>query len=146
MRVIVQRVLEAKVLIAGEVVASIGAGLLLLAGFGHTDTLAVLESMAKKIVGLRIFSDTDDRLQYDVAQVQGAILAVPQFTLYAGLGKGRRPNFAAAMEPADATVLFDQFVVALRHYGSVPVSSGVFGAAMQVVLANDGPFTLILEK
>jgi len=146
MRVVLQRVLEAGVEIAGESVATIDRGLLLLTGFSHEDTAAVLEPMAKKISRLRVFSDTDDRLQYDITQAQGAILVIPQFTLLAGLQKGRRPDFTAAMAPDKAKALFNQFVTVLRMCSAVPVSNGVFGANMQVSLINNGPFTLTLDS
>jgi len=146
MRVLLQRVLQANVKIAGQSVASIERGLLLLAGFGLEDTSVVLAGMAKKIARLRIFSDSDDRLQFDVGQIKGAILAVPQFTLYAGLNKGRRPDFMAALAPVAAGLLFDQSVAALKSHADVPVAAGVFGADMQVSLVNDGPFTLMLES
>jgi len=146
MRVVLQRVLEARVDIAGQTVAAIGRGLLLLTGFGSADCAATLEPMAKKISRLRVFSDTDDRLQNDVAQAQGAVLVVPQFTLYAGLHKGRRPDFTAAMAPIKAKMLFNQFVFELRAHSTVAVSSGIFGANMQISLINDGPFTLTLDS
>ena len=145
MRIVLQRVLEARVDIAGESVAAIGKGLLLLTGFARKDSVATLEPMAKKISRLRVFPDTDGCLQYDVAQAQGTILAVPQFTLYAGFGKGRRPDFTAAMVPTVAKELYSQWVGELHKHGTVAVSSGVFGANMQVFLINDGPFTLTLE-
>lgn len=145
MKVLVQRVLAASVSVEGERVGSIGRGLLLFAGFTHEDDAREAGRLARKIVGLRIFGDENDRLQHSVVDVGGAMLAVPQFTLYGDLSRGRRPDFTKAMRPEIANALFDRFVSELGDAADAEIATGVFGAKMAVDLVNDGPFTLMLE-
>ena len=139
-----QRVTSARVTVDGEVTGSIGTGFLLLFGVGHEDTEEDCRRLADKISGLRIFSDENDKINLDLDSVGGAILAVPQFTLYADCRKGNRPNFIQAAKPGKANALFEYFVEYLREKGK-QVETGVFGADMKVELLNDGPFTVILE-
>lgn len=145
MRVVLQRVSGASVSIDGEVVGSIGHGLVVLVGFHATDTANEISWLADKIVGLRIFSDADGKMNLDLASVQGAVLVISQFTLYGDAVKGRRPSFTDAAPPEIAIPLYQQFIAAVRATG-VPVQTGEFGADMQVTLTNDGPVTLILER
>ncbi len=149
MRVVVQRVSRAEVRIAGKSVGKIGSGLLVLAGFAPTDTAETLAWMADKVLGLRLFSDADSKMNLALADVQGGVLVVSQFTLYGDSSKGRRPSFIAAAPPEVAIPLYERFVALLRERGAgtgTRVETGEFGAMMEVELVNDGPVTLILEK
>ena len=145
MKVIYQRVTSASVTVAGRVIGEIGAGVLLLVGITATDTAADAEKMAKKIAGLRMFSDADGKFNDSLLDVQGSALAVSQFTLYANTRHGRRPDFLAAARPEQAQPLFEEFVRQLRAAGIADVQTGEFGADMQVALVNDGPVTLVLD-
>ncbi|MDE0959307.1 MAG: D-aminoacyl-tRNA deacylase [Planctomycetota bacterium] len=146
MRVLVQRVLQAQVEVDGVTVGSIGAGLLLLIGLGIGDGSAELEWMARKVAGLRIFPDTEGQMNLDLTQVDGAILAVSQFTLYGDCSHGRRPSWMKALEPGLAEPLFEQFVDLVREQGIPTVETGRFGADMKVHMINDGPVTLWIER
>ncbi|MBR1823620.1 MAG: D-tyrosyl-tRNA(Tyr) deacylase [Ruminococcus sp.] len=144
MKIVLQRVKYASVKVNGETVGSIDTGFLLLFGVGQDDTEEECRRLGDKIVGLRIFSDENDKINLDLEKVNGEILVVPQFTLYADCRKGNRPNFIQAAKPEDANRLFEYFVEYLRGKGK-HVETGEFGADMKVELLNDGPFTLILE-
>lgn len=128
-----------------ETVGAIGRGLLVLAGFTHTDTRETVAWMAEKVLGLRLFGDADGKLNLSLADVGGAVLVVSQFTLYGDARKGRRPSFVDAAGPELAVPLYEEFVCALRA-GAVQVETGRFGADMQVSLVNDGPVTLVIER
>ena len=145
MRVVIQRVREARVTVDGEVVGQIGPGLLLLVGIGRGDTEEALRWVAEKIINLRIFEDEDGKMNRSLQEVGGEILAVSQFTLYGDVRKGRRPNFTGAAPPEEAEPLFNRFVQLLRESG-VRVETGRFRAHMLVELVNDGPVTLLLER
>ncbi len=145
MRILLQRVSEAHVLIEGDVVAEIKKGILLLTGFCHEDGSADLARIAEKVVNLRIFPDQNDRLQYALSDIDGGVLVVPQFTLYGAANRGRRPDFIQAMQPELATERFESFVKHLQTATDCKVEQGVFGANMQLHLVNDGPLTLQLE-
>ncbi len=145
MRVVVQRVSEAQVTIAGSVVGRVGRGLLLLVGFSPTDTGAEVSWMADKVLGIRIFGDSEGKMNLDLAAAEGGLLVVSQFTLYGDASKGRRPSFIDAARPEIAIPLYEAFVAALRASGR-PVATGEFGAEMLVMLVNDGPVTLLLER
>lgn len=129
----------------GRVTGRIGAGLLLLVGFTHSDTEAELEWMADKIVGLRIFGDAEQKMNLSLADVGGGALIVSQFTLYGNAEKGRRPSFIDAARPEQAIPLYEKFIAMVRSRG-IPTETGEFGAMMDVELVNDGPVTLWLEK
>lgn len=144
MRVVLQRVTRASVVVDGETVSSIGLGYLLLVGVGRGDAAAVIPRLADKVVGLRIFRDQDGKTNLDLASVGGEALVVSQFTLYADTRKGRRPSFVDAADPDEASILVEAFAAALEERG-VRVGRGVFGAEMAVELENDGPFTLVLD-
>ena len=145
MRLVIQRVSEASVTVADEMVAAIGAGYLILVGVTHDDDEAKADWLARKVAGLRLFEDDQGLTNLALADVGGEVLAVSQFTLYANARKGRRPSFVDAARPEMAEPLFERFVATLRREG-VPVQTGVFGAHMQEALVNDGPVTLILER
>ncbi|MDH3599533.1 MAG: D-aminoacyl-tRNA deacylase [Candidatus Tectomicrobia bacterium] len=145
MRAVIQRVSQAEVQAGDETVGSIAKGLLVLLGVRHDDTLEDVRYIASKLVNLRIFEDAQGKMNRDVCDQQGAILAVSQFTLYADCRKGRRPSFTQAAPPALARDLYDAFVTEVGQLG-VPVAQGCFGAHMTVSLVNDGPVTIILES
>lgn len=146
MRVLLQRVSRARVLIGGRVAGSIGAGLCLLVGFTHSDTDETVSWMADKVLGLRLFADHDGKMNRALSEVEGgALLVVSQFTLYGDARKGRRPSFVDAARPEAAVPLYERFVALLRESGT-RVETGEFGAHMEVDLVNDGPVTLCLER
>ncbi len=146
MRVVLQRVREANVSVEGRVVGEIGVGHLLLVGFKAGDTTDHVEWMADKVVGLRIFQDDAEKMNRTLADVNGSILVVSQFTLYGDVRKGRRPSFVDAAPPETAIPLYHRFVELLeaRHPGRV--AKGKFGAMMDVSLTNDGPVTLVIDR
>lgn len=145
MRIVAQRVAKARVTVEGETVGEIGQGLLLLVGIGRGDDEKGLGWLADKVLDLRIFEDEEGRMDRSLLEIGGEVLAVPQFTLYGDVRKGRRPSFDAAAPPGEAAPLFQRFVERLKESG-LRVEQGVFGAKMEVELVNDGPVTLILER
>ena len=144
MQIVIQRVSEAEVCVAGTSIARIGRGLLLLVGVERADGAAALTRLAHKILHYRLFPDAAGKMNLNVAEAGGALLAVSQFTLAAETAKGLRPGFSKAAPPAEAEPTFDAFVDALRR-GGVPVATGRFGADMQVKLVNDGPVTFVFS-
>lgn len=144
MRIVLQRVKQASVSVGGKTVSSIGTGFLLLVGIGPADTESILDKAAKKIAGLRIFEDEAGKMNLDLRQVSGEILAVSQFTLYADCRKGNRPSFTDAAEPIMAERLFNIFTEKLKMQG-FSVSKGMFGEVMEISLINWGPVTISLE-
>lgn len=145
MRAVVQRVREASVRVQGEVVGSIGAGLLVLAAVAPEDTDADRQWLAQKIVGLRIFPDERGVMNRALRDAGGRVLAVSQFTLYASTRKGNRPSWSGAAPPEIAEPAFAAFVALLSDLSGNPVPTGVFGADMQIALVNDGPVTIWLD-
>ena len=145
MRVLLQRVSRAEVRVGDRITGKIGRGYLLLVGFTGADEDAALVWMADKVVGLRLFADADDKMNLALADVDGALLVVSQFTLYGDAAKGRRPSFIDAARPEVAVPLYERFLDLLRERG-VRVETGEFGAMMDVELVNDGPVTLWLER
>jgi D-aminoacyl-tRNA deacylase len=143
-RVVLQRVRRASVSVAGEQVASIARGYLVLVGIGSQDADEHVERMAEKVANLRLFADEQGKTNLALADVQGEILVVSQFTLYADLRKGRRPSWTAAAAPDVAAERVEAFARSLEGRGFA-VRRGVFGAHMEVELLNDGPFTLVLD-
>jgi D-tyrosyl-tRNA(Tyr) deacylase len=133
------------VTVEGRVTGEIGRGLLLLAGFTEGDGEEALAWMADKVAGLRIFPDAEGKMNLSVAEADGALLVVSQFTLYGDARKGRRPSFVEAARPEVAIPLYERFLELLRATGR-PVQTGEFGAMMEVELVNDGPVTLVLER
>jgi D-tyrosyl-tRNA(Tyr) deacylase len=144
MKAVVQRVLDSRVVVDGAVVGEIGAGLMVLVGFGEGDTEALLEPFANKITQLRIFADEEGKFQKSVKDVGGGILLVPQFTLYADTSRGRRPGFEGALKPELAKELFEKLISITQNISELKVQYGKFGAHMQVALVNDGPVTILL--
>ena len=144
MRAVVQRVLEARVEVAGEVVAQMQGGLLVLLGVGHGDTSEQAEQLARKMVHLRIFEDEDGRMNRSLLEQGGTLCVVSQFTLYGDSKKGRRPSFGSAAPPDLARPRVEEVAEAARQLGA-PVVTGQFQAHMKVHLVNDGPVTLWLD-
>lgn len=145
MKVVVQRVSQARVTVEDDVVGEIGRGLMLLVGIGQEDIVHDVIWMADKLAGLRIFEDEAGKMNLSVEEIKGAVLSVSQFTLYGDCRKGKRPNFMAAARPEVAESLYLQFNSHLRGRG-LQVETGRFGAMMDVSLVNDGPVTLILDS
>lgn len=146
MRVLVQRVSSARVEISGKVHGEIGTGLLVFAGFEESDADSDLRWVSAKLTKLRVFSDDEGVMNRSVVDVAGDILAVSQFTLFASVKKGNRPSWSRAAPPALSRPLFDQFVLQLERDFGKKVSTGVFGADMQVHLVNDGPVTIGIDS
>lgn len=145
MRAVVQRVSTASVTVDGEVVSSIGPGLLVLAAVGKGDNQQQVDYLANKLCELRIFEDASGKMNLNVRQVEGAILLVSQFTLFGDARKGNRPSFDSAELPDPARLLFNSLAAAIDKIG-VPVSTGKFRAHMQVHLINDGPITILIDS
>ncbi|MEP6832935.1 MAG: D-aminoacyl-tRNA deacylase [Gemmatimonas sp.] len=151
MRILLQRVSRAAVRVGsqdgkpGHIAGQIRTGLLLFVGFTHTDSETELQWMVEKITGLRLFSDTEEKMNLALSDVNGGLLVISQFTLYADAVKGRRPSFIAAARPEQAEPLYERFLALLNERG-LPVATGIFGAHMEVELVNDGPVTLCLER
>ena len=146
MRVVVQRVVSARVEVGGEAVGAIGAGLLIFAGFEEGDGDADLAWLSAKLCRLRVFADAAGVMNRSVVDSGGEILAVSQFTLFASVKKGNRPSWSRAARPELSRPLFERFVRQLELDLGRPVPTGVFGADMQVHLINDGPVTLLLDS
>ncbi len=145
MRFLIQRVTEASVSIENEVVGKIGKGYLVLVGAGHDDTEQIADKMVKKLIGLRIFADDEGKTNLSIKDVEGDVLLVSQFTLYADCRHGNRPGFTMAGDPAQANRLYEYIIKACKD--ELPrVECGVFGAHMHVALVNDGPFTILLDS
>ena len=144
MRAVVTRVNEASVTIDGEVVGRIGRGFLILLGITQDDTPSTCRKLAEKVLGLRIFRDENDKMNKGLADVDGSVLVVSQFTLYGDCSHGRRPNFLAAAGPDLAIPLYEQFLAECERLG-FPPQHGRFGAYMQVASVNDGPVTMIVD-
>ena len=142
---VIQRVSESRVTVKGELISSIKQGILVLLGVEKGDSPQEAQWLANKIIDLRIFQDTDDKMNLSVEEVKGEILVVSQFTIPAKIKKGRRPSFDYAEKPDKAEKLYEDFCkfIELRN---IPVKKGLFGAMMDVHLVNDGPVTFILEK
>lgn len=145
MRIVLQRVKSASVSIEGLVVGDIEHGFLLLVGVGPDDNRDDASYLARKIAGMRIFSDENGKMNLSIDQVGGKILSVSQFTLFADTKKGNRPSFTGAASPETANMLYEEFNEILRTEYGLIVETGEFGADMQVSLMNDGPVTIILD-
>ncbi|WP_028536982.1 D-aminoacyl-tRNA deacylase [Paludibacterium yongneupense] len=146
MRVLLQRVRQASVSVAGQVCGEIGAGVLLLVGVETADTVEDIDYLCRKISQLRIFNDEKGVMNLSLLDTRGQALAVSQFTLHASLKKGNRPSYSRAAPPESARPLFDRFVAVLSERLQARVPTGIFGADMQVELVNDGPVTLWLDS
>jgi D-tyrosyl-tRNA(Tyr) deacylase len=145
MRAVIQRVSRASVAIAGKTTATIGSGLVVLLGIQSADTAADSTWLADKIVHLRIFADREGKMNTSLADIDGEMLIISQFTLYGDCRKGRRPGFSAAAPPEIAEPLYRRFITEVGTRG-IRVATGTFQAAMSVDLANDGPVTLLLDS
>ena len=145
MRAVVQRVTSADVKIDGEVKGKIDTGFMVLLGVGNGDTEEDMKYIADKIINLRVFSDENDKMNLSLADVDGSMLVISQFTLYGDCSHGRRPYFGDAMEPVGANKMYENFVAYVRDKG-IHTETGEFGADMKVSLTNDGPVTIILES
>ena len=145
MRAVVTRVREASVTIDEQVVGQIGQGFLILLGITHDDTPDVCRKLAEKVLGLRIFTDENDKMNKSLTDVGGSVLVVSQFTLYADCRKGNRPSFIGAGAPAEANRLYEYFMERCKTHVQ-KVEHGIFGADMKISLVNDGPFTLMLDS
>lgn len=145
MRVVIQRVKQASVKVEGKTIGEIGQGLLVLVGFLDTDDIKVYDYMLDKIINLRIFEDSEDKMNLSVKDVNGEILIVPNFTLYGDCRKGRRPSYSTAAKPDKARSIFEEFMKrANEKFESI--EQGMFQADMKVELLNDGPVTLLLDS
>ena len=146
MRVILQRVQHASVMVDGEITGKIESGILTLVGFEPDDTKEDFEWISKKIIQLRIFNDENDVMNLDVQQTNGDILVVSQFTLHASTKKGNRPSFIEAAKPDIAIPLYESMIVQLEKELGKSIQTGEFGADMKVALINDGPVTIVIDS
>jgi len=144
MKVIVQRSKNSKVTIDGRVNGEIEKGFVLLVGFTNGDDETIVDKMVRKIINLRIFEDENEKMNKSILDICGNILSISQFTLYADASGGNRPSFTKALNPSDASKLYDYFNVKLREH--VKVETGIFGADMKVEIYNDGPVTIVLDS
>lgn len=145
MKILIQRVLSSSLTIDGKLINEINKGYMILVSFTNDDTNEILEKMAKKLVNLRIFEDTNGKTNLSIKDVDGEILSISQFTLYANAKKGNRPSFIDALNGEKAIILYNEFNKLLINEG-MKVKTGVFGADMKVSLINDGPFTIMLDS
>lgn len=144
MKVVVQRSKSSKVTINNKVNGSIDKGYVLLVGFTHGDTKEIVNKMINKILNLRIFEDENEKMNLSIKDINGSILSISQFTLYADCKKGNRPSFINAMKPDEASTLYDYFNKELSKH--IEVQKGIFGADMKVEIYNDGPVTIIFDS
>ncbi|WP_394264960.1 D-aminoacyl-tRNA deacylase [Bergeyella zoohelcum] len=145
MKVVIQRVSEASVTVNQEEISRISSGFLLLIGVSEEDTQEDADWLVKKVVQLRVFSDDSGKMNRSIQDIQGEILCVSQFTLFADYKKGNRPSFIKAAKPDIAIPLFEYFKAQISKY-QIPVKSGVFGADMKVSILNDGPVTILMDS
>lgn len=145
MRLVVQRVKEASCTVDGNVTGKINDGFMVLVGFGSDDNKTVVEKMANKLAKLRVFEDSDGKMNLGLNDINGDILSISQFTLYADCSKGNRPSFNLALKGEEAIKLYDYFNEVLRQLG-FKVETGIFGADMKIKLLNDGPVTIIMDS
>ena len=146
MKLVVQRVREAKVEVEGELIGKINKGFLVLLGVTHEDTRETADFLVKKLCNLRVFTDENDKMNLSIEDIDGELLIVSQFTLYADTKKGNRPSFIDAAKPEKAEELYEYFIEECKRNKIKKVEHGKFGADMKVSLLNDGPVTIILEK
>jgi D-aminoacyl-tRNA deacylase len=146
MRLVIQRVSSAQVTIDGKIHSSIDAGLLVLLGIEDEDTEEDITYLSTKLCNMRIFEDSEGKMNLDVKQIHGEILIVSQFTLHASTKKGNRPSFIKAARPEKAIPLYEKFLSETSILLNKPVKSGVFGADMKVSLVNDGPVTIVMDS
>lgn len=145
MKVVIQRSKNSKVTINGKVNGEIKEGLVLLSSFTDGDNLKIVDKVIDKIINLRIFTDSNDKMNLSLLDINGSILNISQFTLYADISKGRRPSFINAMNPTDASKLYDYMNKKLKSL-NIETQTGIFGADMKLEIYNDGPVTIILDS
>ena len=145
MKIVIQRVKNAQVEVEGKTVGKIEKGFLVLLGVTHTDTKKEADYLAKKLCNLRVFTDENDKMNLALKDINGELLIVSQFTLYADCTSGNRPSFINAAKPEMANELYEYFCLECEKNG-IKVEKGIFGANMQVSLTNDGPVTILIEK
>jgi D-tyrosyl-tRNA(Tyr) deacylase len=146
MRMVIQRVLNAEVVVDNNSVSAIQNGLLVLLGITHDDNHNDIDYLLKKLINLRIFNDEAGKMNLSVSDIEGAILVVSQFTLYADTAKGNRPSYIDAARPEKAQELYIQFCDTLKNHFTGKIQQGIFGADMKITLLNDGPVTIILDS
>jgi D-tyrosyl-tRNA(Tyr) deacylase len=146
MRIVLQRVSEAAVKIDNQIIGEISQGLLLLVGIEHEDDKPDADWLIQKVIGMRIFSDADDKMNLSIKEIKGEFLVVSQFTLHASTKKGNRPSFIQAARPEKAIPLYDYFCEQLQEVSEIKVHTGKFGADMKVSLINDGPVTIVIDS
>lgn len=145
MKIVIQRVKSAKVEVENKIVGKIDQGFLVLLGITHSDTKEKADYLAKKLCNLRVFTDDNDKMNLNIKNVNGEILIVSQFTLYANCSDGNRPSFIEAAKPEFANELYEYFCEKCEEF-NIKIEKGIFGADMEVSLINDGPVTIIIEK
>ena len=145
MRIVIQRVSEASVSVAGRIISKINEGMMILLGIEDADTEEDIDYLCNKLTKLRIFSDENDAMNLDINQIEGSFLVVSQFTLHAMTKKGNRPSFIKAARPEKAIPLYETFLKRLAYISGRPVLCGEFGAMMEVSLINDGPVTILMD-
>jgi len=146
MRVVIQRCREAKVEIANTLISSIGKGMVILVAVEDTDTKEDIDFLVKKIIALRIFDDENGVMNLDIRQIDGQIMVVSQFTLYASTKKGNRPSYLRSSKADFSRPMYEKFVLCLENAFGKQISTGEFGADMQIYLCNDGPVTIIIDS
>lgn len=145
MKIVLQRVKEASVTIDAEIHGVIGKGYMILVGFNEEDNHEIIDRLVEKVIHLRVFEDENQKMNRSLLDVEGSILSISQFTLYADCRKGRRPSFINAAKPDISSPLYDYFNECLRNQG-IHVETGIFGADMKCALINDGPVTIVLDS
>lgn len=146
MKLVIQRVKQAKVEVEEKLISEIGKGFLVLIGVTHTDTKETADYLAKKLCNLRVFEDENEKMNLGLKDIQGELLLVSQFTLYGDCARGNRPSFTEAAKPDFANELYEYFCQQCEQEYGLKVQKGIFGANMQISLVNDGPVTILLEK
>ena len=146
MRIVIQRVSQAEVIIDTKIHAAIHEGYLILLGIAQEDEKADADWLVKKIIGLRIFSDDEGKMNQSIIDIDGAIMVISQFTLHASYKKGNRPSFIKAAKPEQAIPLYEYFNKVLAQQLGKPIATGVFGADMKINLTNDGPVTIVMDS
>lgn len=145
MKLLVQRVQNAKVVVENKTVGEIGKGFLVLCGITHSDTEKEADYLANKLCNLRVFEDENEKMNLSIKDIEGELLIVSQFTLYADCASGNRPSFTNAAKPEQANSLYEYFMQKCKEQ-NINVQKGIFGAHMEISLLNDGPVTIMLEK
>ena len=145
MRIVIQRCYDASVSVNGQIVGKINKGIMILVGFTKGDNEQILNKMAYKTANMRIFEDENSKMNKNLKAINGDVLSISQFTLYANSKEGNRPSFIQAMNPKIASELYEKFNQKINSLG-IPLVSGIFGADMKVSLLNDGPFTILLDS